>query len=284
MRRLRLLIAVAVVSVPASADAQSRERRTFEEQYREPRPIEALSSVWIEALTWMEVRDLLAEGTRTVIVPTGGIEQNGPYVATGKHNYIMQAACEAIARALGDALCAPVIKLVPEGDLEEPSGHMRYPGTFSLRPSTFEAVLDDVGTSMRAHGFEHIVYIGDSGSNQEGMRNVASRLNERWGRTVAHYIPEFYDIAGIERLMRDELDVHPESEGYHDFYWITAMLAAVDPETVRFEQRVAAGRASIDGISLEPIERTIEHGRRLLQYRVDSTVPAIRAAIDRSGG
>ena len=38
-----------------------------------PRPIEALDSVWIEELTWMEVRDALQAGKTTVIVPTGGI-------------------------------------------------------------------------------------------------------------------------------------------------------------------------------------------------------------------
>ena len=49
------------------------------------RPIEALNSIWIEELTWIEIRDRMADGTNTVIIPTGGIEQNGPYVAMGKH-------------------------------------------------------------------------------------------------------------------------------------------------------------------------------------------------------
>ena len=48
------------------------------------RPIEALNSIWIEELTWMEVRDLLQPGTKKSIISTGGIEQNGPYLAPGK--------------------------------------------------------------------------------------------------------------------------------------------------------------------------------------------------------
>ena len=56
-----------------------------------PRPIAALDSVLVEELTWMEVRDALKAGKTTVIVPTGGVEQNGPYLATGKHNYVLRA-------------------------------------------------------------------------------------------------------------------------------------------------------------------------------------------------
>src|ERR1019366_7463166 len=70
------------------------------------RPIEPLDSVFIEELTWMEVRDALKAGKTTVIIPTGGVEQNGPYLATGKHNYVLRATTEAIARKLGNALVA----------------------------------------------------------------------------------------------------------------------------------------------------------------------------------
>ena len=66
-----------------------------------PRPIEALDTVFVEEMTWMEVRDALKAGKTTVIMPTGGVEQNGPYLATGKHNYILRGTAEAIARKLG---------------------------------------------------------------------------------------------------------------------------------------------------------------------------------------
>jgi creatinine amidohydrolase len=56
-----------------------------------PRPIAALDSVWVEELTWMEVRDAMKAGKTTILIPTGGVEQNGPYLATGKHNYILKA-------------------------------------------------------------------------------------------------------------------------------------------------------------------------------------------------
>ena len=103
---------------------QLAERQRRQEEMRNaPRPIEGINSIWIDELTWMEVRDEIASGKTIGIIATGGVEQNGPYVAGGKHNYVLEAMCDAIARELGNALCAPVMKYVPEGDPE----NIRYP-------------------------------------------------------------------------------------------------------------------------------------------------------------
>ncbi len=268
------------LSPEEQARRQAEQERALQQELQMERPMAALNSVWIEELTWLEVRDALRAGKTTVIIPTGGIEQNGPYVALGKHNYILLSACEGIARELGNALCAPIIKLVPEGNIDEPSGHMRYPGTISLREETFQAMLTDVGASLRAHGFEHIIYIGDSGGNQRGMAAVAQALNQRWGETVAHHIPEFYDNEGVVAHMENELGiVEGESDGYHDFYWITALQMVTDPATVRYDERVAADKATINGVSIAPKEKTIEVGKKLMQFRIEQTVKAIRASI-----
>jgi creatinine amidohydrolase/Fe(II)-dependent formamide hydrolase-like protein len=260
---------------------EERERR-LQEELAQPRPIAALNSVWIEELTWMEVRDALADGKTTAIVSTGGIEQNGPYLATGKHNYVLRAACDALARELGNALCAPVIKLVPEGGIEEPTGHMRYPGTLSLREETFQAVLTDVAMSLAAHGFENVVFIGDSGGNQRGMAAVAESLNERWDdrSTRAHYVREFYTYEDVLAYMEEELGVvQTRNDGIHDDPAITALMMVTDPTTVRWRQRVDAGLASINGVSIADREEAVELGRKLLAFRVERTARAIRNAV-----
>lgn len=262
------------------AERQRQQAEAFAREMAEPRPIEALDSVWIEELTWMEVRDAIKGGKTTAIVSTGGVEPNGPYLATGKHNYVLNGACEGIARKLGNALCAPIVKLVPEGSYDPPSGHMRYPGTISLRQETFEAVLEDVGMSLKTAGFENVVFIGDSGGNQRGMEAVAALLNERWSDVHAHFIPEFYTYGAVAEYMGAELGIFEgESDGYHDDYVITSIMTVDDPMSVRWEQRVAAGKASINGLSIEDLEHTIEVGKKLLQFRVDTTVKAINASI-----
>ncbi|MFH1573130.1 MAG: creatininase family protein, partial [Acidobacteriota bacterium] len=109
-----------------------------------PRPIDAVDSVFIEELTWMEVRDAMRGGKTTVIIATGGVEMNGPYLATGKHNYILRSTTEAIARKLGNVLVAPVVGFVPEGNIDPPTGMMRYPGTVSLQEDTYKRLLTDI--------------------------------------------------------------------------------------------------------------------------------------------
>jgi creatinine amidohydrolase/Fe(II)-dependent formamide hydrolase-like protein len=246
------------------------------------RPIDLHDSVWIEDLTWMEVRDLLREGRRTVLIPTGGIEQNGPYLVLGKHNVILRATMEAVARKLGDALVAPVVPFVPEGQIDPPSGHMRYPGTVSVRAETFHSLLLDLCRSMRAHGFEQIILLGDSGGNQEGMAAVAAQLSREWQGTgtSAHFVPEYYefDYAGwIASQGIVETD-----EGLHDDVRHSAIMMLVDPRSVRMEERIAADRFSINGVELAPADSTLALARRLVDAQADATVGAIRRRIARS--
>lgn len=258
-----------------------------------PRPIEGSNTVFIEEMTWMEVRDALADGKTTAIVATGGVEQNGPYVASGKHNFVLQATTEAIARELGDALVAPIVKFVPEGSIDPPSGHMRYHATISVRQETFEALLTDIVASLEAHGFEDIVLIGDSGGNVRGMQAVAAALNEAWTDRSArvHFIPEYYteDIYSCEYL-KMELDVRQQPDEcvatrdeYHDDYHYSSIIATVDPEHIRADQRMEAGLFSINGVELSPLEQTIENGRKLVAYRAEITARAIRRAIGGGG-
>lgn len=254
----------------------------------EPRPIEAVDNVFIDELTWMEVRDALRAGKTTAIVATGGIEQNGPYVVTGKHNVVLRATTEAVARKLGNALVAPIIKLVPEGDIDPPSGHMRYPGTISLRQDTFRAVLRDVSESLAAHGFRDIVLFGDSGGNQRGMEEVAAELNRKWadGSTRAHFVPEYYeqDLWSYDYLKTIGIFQQPDVQsasraGIHDDYHYEAIMMTVDPETVRMEERLAEGLFSINGVDMRPAAKTIENGKKLVDYRAEITVEAIEEKI-----
>lgn len=244
-----------------------------------PRPIPIRDSVFIEDLTWMEVRDLIADGKTTAIVASGGVEQNGPYLVTGKHNVLLRGVTEAIARDLGDALVAPILKLVPEGDFDPPTGHMRYPGTVGLSQETFRAVVRDVCRSLRASGFSNIVLIGDSGGNQAGMKEVAEELSAEWTNGPGvHFIPEYYDYQGLQQWLADR-GIEQTPEGIHDDYAITSMMAAVDQNSIRSSERRQAGLFSINGVEVDPLDKTKSLGRELFLYRSEVTVKAIRAAI-----
>ena len=268
-----------------------------------PRPIDSADSLWAEELTSMEIRDALRAGTTTIIIGTGGVEQNGPYVAGGKHNYVLQTVLPEVARAIGRALIAPIVKFVPEGSIEPAvSGHMAYAGTISVEDATFEALLSDICRSYKAHGFLDIILLGDSGGNQTGMEKVADALNRKWSaeRARVHYLREYYfedqwsynylKSLGITQIDRTPLPGQPQDRpadwrnGIHDDIYYESQIAVQDPKLIRMEQRLKAGLFSLHGVELAPVSRTIEIGRKLAAYRAGITAKAFRASQQRLRG
>jgi creatinine amidohydrolase len=278
-----LLTATTAVAQTPSAGGQQPERRTASvntaprvDVTNMPRPIDLHDSVWIEDLTMLEVRDLIKAGKTTALVLTGGIEENGPYLTTGKHNNVLKATGESIARALGNALVAPIVTL-------EPGNPMRpniSPGTIVLSQATFQAVLTDMANSLRSQGFTDIVMMGDSGGNAKGMQAAATALNAEWkGEGFAHFIPEYYNYADVEEFEKEKLGIHEQLEGFHDDYYITAIISTVSTDAIRMKERKKAGKFAINGVPLDPIEKTIDNGRKMVAFRTEVSVAAIRKSI-----
>ena len=174
---------------------------------------------------------------------------------------------------------------MPEGDIDPPTLHMKYPGTISLTEETYQKLLTEICDCFRVHGFEQIVLIGDSGGNQIGMMVVAARLNAKWagGKTRVHFIRQYYDYPGVQNWLAGQ-GIKQVDEGLHDDFAITAQMMAVDPTTVRMKQRLAAGKFRINGIDLAPAEKTIEWGKKIVDYRAEVTLKAIRKAEGKASG
>lgn len=237
-------------------------------------------SVQLEDLTWTEVRDAIAAGTVTIIIPAGGTEQNGPHMALGKHNARVRALGGQVATALGDALVAPVLAYVPEGSVSPPAGHMRFPGTISIPDSAFKATLEAAGRSFRQAGFRHIVLLGDSGDYQGTMREAAADLDRAWvGSGVrAHYIEDYYRAgqAAYAQALRAR-GLSESTIGRHAGAADTSLMLAVEPSLVRRDKLDGAPAPAL-GIDGDPRVATAELGRIGVELIVTRTVAAIRKA------
>src|SRR4029079_15812754 len=245
-----------------------------------PNPLPATNTVWLEEMTWMDVRDALKGGKTSIIIATGGIEPNGPWLVTGKHNFVLKANCDAIARKLGNALCAPIVKFVPEGDIEKKTIHMASPGTISMREDTFRAVLRDTAESLQAHGFKNIIFIGDSGGNQAGQKAIAEELTAKWaGKALAVHVAEYYDYAGVAAYMESHGIVDGTSDNMHDDPIITLNMFADDPNSVRYNERVKAGKASINGVSVADKAKNTALAKQIVEFRATKTVEAINRLV-----
>jgi creatinine amidohydrolase len=241
--------------------------------------------VFIDQLTWTELREQVAAGKTIILIPIGGTEQSGPDVALGKHNVRVKALSEKIALALGNALVAPVMAYVPEGGIDPPTEHMRFPGTITVSDDVFEKTLEYAARSLAHHGFRDIVFLGDHGGYQGDLRNVADRLNREWAKTPAraHPLPEYYRATQVEYVRALEAKGYSPAEiGTHAGLADTSLLLAVDPSMVRLDRlRADTGLGAADGVNGDAHRATAELGQIGVDLIVRRTVDAIRKAAGR---
>jgi creatinine amidohydrolase/Fe(II)-dependent formamide hydrolase-like protein len=264
--RLKGLLALALIAA-ATASAQPPQ------------------AVIIEELTWTELRDQLAAGKTTVIIPVGGTEQNGPAMVLGKHNIRVKLLSEKIALALGNALVAPVLAYVAEGSVDPPTAHMRFPGTITLPEPIFEKVLESAARSLKLHGFRDIVFLGDHGGYQRNQKSVADRLNREWAAVGVrvHAVSEYYRAAesGFAQLLRQR-GYSAEEIGTHAGLADTSLALALDARLVRvprLQSEPQLGKA--DGVNGDPRRSSAELGQAGVNLIVTKTVDAIRKATAR---
>lgn len=243
-------------------------------------PAFAQDSVYIEELTWTEIRDAIKAGKTTVILPTGGTEQNGPHMVMGKHNFIIHYTAGEIARKLGNALVGPVVAFVPEGNLDPPSGHMRFPGAITLPEEHYRKLLEFTARSFKVNGFKDIVMIGDSGGNQKGMAAVAEMLNKEWAGSGVriHFIPEYYNSGRFaEYLMKQGFT--KEQIGSHAGITDTSQLWFVNPKMIRPDKRANMGGFEGSGVTGDPTKASVELGKIGVQYKIDVTLEALKKSM-----
>jgi len=244
--------------------------------------------VFLDELTWTEIRDRQNAGTKTIIIGTAGQEQKGPHMVTGEHKYVLTHTTERIARTLGDALIAPIITYVPEGSWDAPlRGHMAKAGSITLPEDRFIELLVHAGKSLRAGGFTTVILIGDSGGNQNGMKAAAEQLNAAFaagGGGRALFIGDYYTKSSADiRTYLGGLGFSMEAIGSHAGMVDTSELLFVNPALVRTDRLAPNGGSADSGVSGDPTKATAEFGKKLVQIKIDNALAQIRASLAAGG-
>ena len=244
---------------------------------------QAPHTVFLEDLTWTELRDQVHLGKTTILVPIGGTEQSGPYVALGKHNVRVKILSQHIAEGLGNALVAPVIAYVPEGGTTPATSHMRFPGTITVTDEVFKKTLESAANSFKVHGFQNIVFLGDHGGYLKDVQQVVAQLNKSWATTSARAIvPEVYygtSSDGYAQILRQH-GIREDEIGTHAGLADTALLMAVAPQMVRQEAMRSGPKVGLaDGVyGGDPHRATAELGQLGIDAIVSKTVLALKAS------
>ncbi|AQS88578.1 creatininase [Neoasaia chiangmaiensis NBRC 101099] len=230
-------------------------------------------------LTWTEVAAAVRAGTDTIIIPIGGTEQSGPYIAVGKHNVRAQVLAARIARELGHTLVAPVVAYVPEGGTNPRTSHMRFPGTISIPPAAFTGLLEGAAESFHVQGFRRIVFIADHGGYLSYVKAVATHLDHEWrGAGRAIYVAPYYDVIATRYADALRAQGLGADVGKHADLSDTALMLAVDPGMVR---ETALRAAPLPGASAgvyggDPRPATAALGRIGVDMQVQAAVDALR--------
>lgn len=286
---LPFLAATASAQVAGAPDSASRAAMAAQRQAaaNKPRTIDGINTVWLEELTQPEFRDMLRDGYTTVLILTGGVENNDGNLSMNKHNINNKLLGEMLARRMGKTLVAPLVTLEPGN-----AGTTIQPGRAGpmLSQATYVAMLYDMGNFLRSMGFTQIFYMGDSGGNLRGMQAAADSLTTVYAssptRVYFKHIPEYYNHTSVVQPYIQNVLKIPEgieigasrgTSGLHEELGIDATMALVDPQSIRFAQRVKAGEDEINGVKFESLEWLQDLGRKVAELRVTTTLNAINA-------
>lgn len=241
----------------------------------------APSTVYIEDMTWVEVRNKIKGGYHIAILPTGSTQQQGPHMITGYHNRIARYTAGEIAAKLTNALVAPTITYAPAGRIHPPEGHMQFPGTMSVSAGVYEMVLEEAVRSLKQHGFNLICLIGDSVGSQVSQARVATKLTTEWradGVRVLN-IPNYFYKNGHEEWS-EVMPVRvprPEAHGGHAD---TSQLMAIDAEGVRDNMRAVRTERDYKttGAMGDSSVATAAIGRKYLSLKIEAAIKQIQHA------
>lgn len=242
-------------------------------------------SVYMEDLTWMELRAAIAGGKTSAIICAGGTEQNGPHMALGKHNVIAHYVAGQIAHQLGNALVYPVLPFSPAGDAAEKIGHARFPGTISLSSELYLGVMRQEAQSAIAAGFKNVLLMGDHPGGQKELQLAAENLDADWR---AKGVRVFY-VPDVQAKAMQQANAYMAQRkivpGGHAGVWETSMMMLLSQiekqQWIRHDQLTAAkGQPEpATGISGDPSPATVELGRVFMNYKVRGAVEQIRTLL-----
>ena len=159
--------------------------------------------------TWIEIGQFL-DRSRTVVIPIGSNEQHGPTGLLGT-DWMCPEIIAHQAQKDADILIGPTFNI---GMAQH---HLGFPGTISLRPSTFIAAIGDWTRSLAAHGFEKILFLNGHGGNIATIEAAFSELyaEASFARRPAGFalkLCNWWDLEGVGELARAQF---PTGHGTH---------------------------------------------------------------------
>ncbi|HRX81100.1 MAG TPA: creatininase family protein, partial [Pirellulaceae bacterium] len=228
-----------------------------------------MSEIHLGKHTRREFRERMRSGQlRAVIIPVAAIEQHLEHLAM-EHDW---RSVTHVANEVAQRLSPHVV--VAEGLMAGISEHhMNHPGTLSLTPATFMAVVHDLVDSMVRAGFTNILVLNGHGGNVAPMRAVWDQFVRRY-QVNLHFMPywDVYTVQDAEELLESGTRLPQDLPGHAQEFETSFALAAF-PENVRTD-------IWTDQVDQKPAMATAEKGKAFIDRTIDRVSAYVQDMIE----
>ena len=236
--------------------------------------------------TWAEIAARL-ETDRTVVIPIGSNEQHGPTGLLGTDWLCPEIIAHQAHKEGGDILVGPTFNI---GMAQH---HLGFPGTISLRPSTFIAAIGDWTRSLALHGFERIYFLNGHGGNVASIEAAFSEIyaEASFARRPAGFamkLRNWWDLPGVGALARQQFPVGHGSHATPSEIAVTQWAYPDSIKTANYAPQVAGSgpiREALDfrarhpdgRMGSDPLLATPEKGGALVALSVKGLISEVAA-------
>jgi creatinine amidohydrolase len=222
-----------------------------------------------EDLNWMDIEQYLKDDDRIMLV-LGSCEQHG-YLSLQTDTKIPLAMADAASEQTG-VLVAPSLPLGVSPDF------MDFPGTISLKLSTYLCVVREVIGSLYRHGFRGFLLLNGHGGNRsvkpllseivEDFRGLRVKWFAWWQSAAVNRVAKEHNLEiihanGAEAFPFTRTGPLPEGKKDH-----VSLAGIFDPATIR--------RLLGDGVFGGPYQVSPELHRRIFEAAVADLIHQLR--------
>jgi len=180
------------------------------------------SEVWLQNLTWEDIKRKTNESNNTIILPIGSTEQHGLHLPVGTDTMVAIALAEAAAKKANVLIAPPLwFGWSPH--------HMVLPGTITIRPEVLVEIVKDMVESLYKHGFKRFIFLnGHRIVNISWLQIAGEYLKRELGVKVIIFDPAYMSKEIVRSLGWGEVGHGDEIESSQMWYCY--------PELVKMER------------------------------------------------
>lgn len=210
-----------------------------------------MSKLLLEEMSWPEIREALNNGMKTVIIFAGSVEQHGPHMAEITDTVLGYQSAIDLAKRLGNALVAPVIR---PGLSEH---HMALPGTITLRPEVFIGVVEDYIAAYVRHGFETIIVASSHGGNFKTVAQIVEDQAKKYKDVKIIGAFSLSDMMSTIAKLEKNDSLPAGACGGHSCAWETSEMLFFAPHLVDMDK---AERGFLGEVAGEILQKFFDEG------------------------